>query len=287
MDSDVSNFSSGYHCLFLGANSSAFVACSVIYVLILLPLCSVVLLLLCLKQWRISSSSTSSSSPAAMSHSDCFTCHLALMQLLGFVPGYALQVWAVYRQHSWLLTVGAYMVSFSWYGEVYIHVLSCLERYLAVVRPVAYLGLKSKRGARVRNAAIGGVWLICLAETFLMLLPQFNSLDVCLLIISLATVSFCSLSVLHVLVHPGPGEPGGNGLHRTKQRAFHYIVTILGLLVLRFTGGLIWAFSSALDTEICMILACEIVYNLPSNLVLSLLFLHREGKLVCARKNTN
>ncbi|TNN38146.1 hypothetical protein EYF80_051684 [Liparis tanakae] len=39
--------------------------------------------------------------------------------------------------------------------ELFFHTLTCVERYLAVVHPVTYLGLKKGKGIRLRNISIG------------------------------------------------------------------------------------------------------------------------------------
>ncbi|KAK2899526.1 hypothetical protein Q8A73_012655 [Channa argus] len=97
-----------------------------------------------------------------------------------------------------------------------IHILTCVERYLAIVHPVIYVGLRQSRGVRIRNVSIG-------------------------------------LSVLCVLIRPGPGNMGVN-------REQNYI-------------------------DWCVVVASGNLVTLPSSSVLPLLFLHRAGKLVCCHCN--
>ncbi|KAI3376422.1 hypothetical protein L3Q82_016443 [Scortum barcoo] len=64
------------------------------------------------------------------SHSDFFTLHMAALELISEL------------------------------GSAF-HILTCVERYLAVVHPVTYLGLKQSGGIRIRNISTGCVWLLC------------------------------------------------------------------------------------------------------------------------------
>ena len=112
-------------------------------------------------------------------------------------------------------------------------------------------------------------------------------LDFCVMTGSTVSVFFFSLSVLSTLNRPGPGKRGDRErVDQSKQRAFYTIVAILGALVLRFIGSLIWAvmFELELSTR-CLIMALTSWINLPSSLVLPLLFLHRAGKLLCCKNN--
>ncbi|KAJ4945170.1 hypothetical protein JOQ06_013706, partial [Pogonophryne albipinna] len=77
------------------------------------------------------------------------------------------------------------------YGESLFHVLTCLERYLAVVRPIIYLRLRNVQGVRIRNISIG-------------------------------------LSVLCVLIRPGPGN--GERVDQSKQSAFYTVTAITAAL---------------------------------------------------------
>lgn len=68
----------------------------------------------------------------------------------------------------------------------------------------------------------------------------FKSVNFFLLILSIIISSFCSLSVIFVLIRPGPGKHGGNRERVVQSKKMAYtIVAILGVLVLRFASGLV------------------------------------------------
>lgn len=222
-----------------------------------------------------------------MSHSDCFTYHIIIMELFGLCGCFICCI-GIYRDYLIIVEVGAALISFTWYGEVFFHLLTCLERYLAVVHPITYLSLRNKRGIRIRNISTICAWVFSSAAMSLVMLGNLF-LDWCLLILSLILISFFSLSVLHVLIRPGPGEQGGKKerVDQSKQRAFYTIVIILVVLALRLAWNLVWGvMSESKDSSNCVIITVVFWFSLPSSLVLPLLFLHKMGNyFVVCNKN--
>ncbi|GLD73491.1 uncharacterized protein AKAME5_002481600 [Lates japonicus] len=260
-----------------------FTAFSATNILLLLPLCVLVLYLGCQK-WR---------SASVASHSDVFTYHMVAMEVFG-IFGCGLYCCGACVDVPWLMMVGVYFFSVTSKGQIFFHILTCVERHLAVVHPIIYLGLRNRGRVRIRNVTIGCVWLFFLGSFGLTsLASNFSTIPSFLLsVVSIAVVSFCSLSVLRALICPGPGEGGGDGerVDQSKIRAFHIITTIMGTLLLRFGGHLlillIYSFSEVSENIRCGALVSGVWFNLPSSLVLPLLFLHRVGKLVFCKNNT-
>ncbi|XP_035849445.1 uncharacterized protein LOC118493511 [Sander lucioperca] len=274
----------GTRCFMTRPSSFIFFAYSITNILLLLPVC-ILVLYLGLQRWR---RHRSTSATATTSHSDSFTYHMVTMELLG-VFGYTLCCCGIYGDHVNLFFVGFFLWSFNWYGEIFFHILTCVERYLAVVHPVTYLSLRGERGIRIRNISIGCVWLLSSGATGLSFDTVLLVMDFSLLIVSLFIISFCSLSVLCVLIRPGPGEQGGDRerVDQSKQRAFYTIMAILVVLLLTCSGNLVELYLCVLSEDIECVLAMSLFwFNLPSSLVLPLLFLHRAGILACRKNNT-
>ena len=96
----------------------------------------------------------------------------------------------------------------------------------------------------IRNISIGCVWVTCSGLIALRILLKQNFtmiLFFCNLALSLIVTSFCSISVLRVLLRPGPGDDVGNKgkVDNVKQRAFVTITAIMSVLLLRFGGNLV------------------------------------------------
>ena len=106
--------------------------------------------------------------------------------------------------------MGFFLWNLTWYVKTFFHMLTCVERYLAVVHPVIYLSLRRERGIRIRNISFGCVWLLSFGASLISFDNVLVNMDVSLFIFSLFVISFCSLSVLCVLIRPGPVEQGGD-----------------------------------------------------------------------------
>lgn len=153
-------------------------------------------------------------------------------------------------------------------AQTLFHLLTCVDRYLAVVHPVKYRVLRQVSGVRIRNISIGCVWFISFGSFCVLQISYLSSLiySYTMLGFSMFVVCFCSLSVLRVLNQPGPGCEAGNkeqaGLK--KKRAFYIIMTIMGTLLLRLLVILI---TIAMDSSKelsphCCLLFVQFNYNM-------------------------
>lgn len=195
-----------------------------------------------------------------------------------------------------MIWVGGCFLSVTSSGQAMFHILTCIEHYLAIVHPITYLHLKHESEVRIRNISTGCVWLLSFG--WLAVLNVFSYevafiLYLCIMAFQLMIISFCSISVLHALKCPGPGEVGGVSSKRadqSKQRAFYTILAIMGVLLFKFVGNLIGnlVFTSTAGAFInyCVSFMSLFWLDLPSSLLLPLLFLHRAGKLQCCKQST-
>lgn len=262
--------------------SSIFTAFTVTNILLLLPL-SIFILAFGFQRWRKQRRSE------AMNPTDVFTYHMVAMEMIG-ICGSVVCCCGAFIDHPKMLWVGCNMFAIISCLKMFFHVLTCVERYVAVVHPMTYLSLSKAGGIMIRNISIGCVWLICAGLVALRILITQNFtmiLFFCNLVFSLIVISFCSLSVLRVLTRLGPGEEGSNRgkVDKLKQRAFVTITAIMTVLLLRFGGNLVCmalASSPVLSYSVgCVVRISGIWFCLPSSYVLPLLFLHRAEKLLC------
>ena len=243
---------------------------------------SISILYLGYQQWRQQRSFKTAS------HSDVITYHVAIMNLI-WTLGAVFYFVGLYWDFPPLVTVGYFFLSSIFYEEILFHVLTCVDRYLAVVHPVTYRGLRNSRGDMIRNIGIFSVWLLSFLFNSAAEYNQVLSLllFICVLVTSLVVVSFCSISVLCALTRPGPGEQGR--VDQSKQRAFFTVMAILGALSFWLFGFLVSSvlkISQLSKSVTCLIQASFVWFSLPSSLVLPLLYLHKNGKFSCGRHNT-
>ncbi|KAI4798567.1 hypothetical protein KUCAC02_021965 [Chaenocephalus aceratus] len=214
---------------------------------------------------------------------------MAAMEMLG-VFSCIFHCFAVVLKKPFWMNVAVYLAVATTNGHVPFHILTCVERHLAVVHPITYLRLKNRGGIMIRNVSIVFVWLLLLmwiglTAKSVILVPYF-----CVTTFSMVVVAFCSLSVLRALIRPVPGEGGGDKgrVDQSKKRAFRTIMAIMLALCFRFGGQLlfllIYVSMDLGKCYRCTMLTSVVWLCLPSSLVLPLLFLHRAGKLTCGKK---
>jgi len=210
---------------------------------------------------------------------------MVILEFIGVV-GETMSCYGIYTDGQFIIEVGSGIFTVVSPGQTLFHLLTCVERYLAVVHPVIYLRLRQGVGVRIRNISIGCVWCICFISASLQVIILGTVIsDFVLLVFSSIVVCFCSISVLLVLIRPGPGEGGGNRerVDQSKQRAFYTIMAIMAALLLRFLSNLVFTslyISSVLgDCGEKVLMWSLIWFAVPSSLVLPLLFLQRAGKL--------
>ncbi|KAI4798565.1 hypothetical protein KUCAC02_021963 [Chaenocephalus aceratus] len=163
---------------------------------------------------------------------------MAVMEMVG-VLGSILNCLCAILANPLLLKIGLYFCCSSTNGQIPFHILTCVERHLAVVHPITYLRLRNRGGIMMRNVSIAFAWLFFFTwfpvSTFIdSMAPYF-----CVTTFSMVVVTFCSLSVLRALIRPGPGKAGGDKgrLGQSKKRAFYTIMAIMLTLCFRFVSA--------------------------------------------------
>lgn len=222
-----------------------------------------------------------------MNHSDVLTIHTIVAELIGILGSTIFCCGSLTGKEGLMLT-GIYCSIASHFIVTSLHVLHCVDKYLAVVYPIIYVGLRREKGIRIRNASISFIWLLASAETVISFhIEQYISIYTSTIVtVNLFIVSFCSCSVLHVLFQPRPGSRQVDAL---KLRAFYTICAVLGVLLLRF-GFIICAtiiLSMSIDEHTgCVLWMSSFWFSLPSRFVSPLFFIHREGKMCCRSKTS-
>ena len=279
MSVNVSYSNQSYSCpsVSLRVSTSIF---AITKILLILPLC-ILVLFVGHQRWRRRRPG------ATLSHFDILTYHLVTIEILNVI-GAILYCWIAYAYSPSVHIALIITFSVTFPGQLFYQCLTCIDRYLAVVHPIIYLHLRNRNAVKIIYISSGFALLLCAAvfvvihecAISLIQIPLFS-----LLVLSLIVVSFCSLSVLHALKRPGPGEGGGD--NQFKQRAFYTTMAILAVLLLWFVGNLVgFALSISKAVDSCLPIAIGYFFSLPGNLVIPLLFLHRVGKLPCRLYNS-
>lgn len=238
------------------------------------------------QRWR---KQPSVSRAAISNHTDIFTFNIVVVELIGLL-GSCFYCYGNSTNQQSVALVGLYILSIISAGETLFHLMTCVERYLAVVHPITYVGLRQAGGVRIRNISIGCVWLLCFGLICLQIfiVQLFTIIYSCLLFFLFLVVSFCTLSILCALIRSGPKDMVSKreSVDQSKQRAFHTLLAITGALLLRFLCNLVTAIVHSLSVLSCSLIFSSFWFSLPSSLVLPLLFLNRAGKLPGCKDNT-
>lgn len=211
---------------------------------------------------------------------------MVVIELLSVIGSIAL-TFGVSTKLSWLAQMGVIILALNYFGQVLFHILTCVERYLAVVHPIIYLTLKNEKGIKIRNTAIGCFWLLCLVWGSTITRHTEASFNLMILLFTtlvLIFISVLNLSIICVLIGLGPkGKDGRKQQYDpSKPRVLFTTMAILGVLLFR----LLWAIASIVvmnseyvqESKKCSFSISLLWINIPSSLVLPVLFLRKERK---------
>ncbi|KAJ0055688.1 hypothetical protein NL108_009639, partial [Boleophthalmus pectinirostris] len=211
------------------------------------------------------------------SHTDIFTYHIIVME---FLTSLGTAVVTFGMKLPLLIMSGTTLYGVGMIGQMFIHVLTCLERYLAVVHPITYLRLKERGGVMIRNGSIVVVWLLSTAIVCFSYTTSYHSQQTYQMI-SMFITTFCvlslvvffSASVLCVLLRPGPGGGGGDNqrIDQSKRRAFTTMIAIVSVLFLRFILLILSYMTYLLNIlnprDSCVLSVSAHYFTFPSSLV--------------------
>ncbi|KAI5617503.1 hydroxycarboxylic acid receptor 2-like, partial [Silurus asotus] len=157
------------------------------------------------------------------------------------------------------LRVIYFFLSMFWSGRPLVQTCICTEQYLAVRHPIIFLRYK---GIKYRIAAVVAVWFILtgyavynqISQTFPD--PFINSV----FIITLLVISFCCVSVLFALKHPGPGDThtGRDVGNRQKRNAFNTIFSALLLILFSYFPQVVLSIFTSSNKD-NVLLRCNII----------------------------
>ncbi len=204
-----------YNCFIYRSSFSVYTAYLVTYYILLLPLIFLVLYTGC-KRWRKQRSVTTA---ALTSHSDIFTFNMVVVELIS-VLGCCVFYYGAHINEQRVISAGESAQSIVQPAQSLFHLLTCMDRYLAVVHPITYMRMRQRGGVRIRNISIVCVWLLCFG-----IVGLSNSFSVYIIIdglllmgISCVVVSFCSLLFSMFWLVQGQGRRAGTGNKLTNQK---------------------------------------------------------------------
>lgn len=160
----------------------------------------------------------------------------------------------------------------------------CLERYLAVLHPLTFIRYKHPR---YRAGSLAVVWAIVLVYAVIGTWWTNIYVTAVTLAAVLATDTFCSVSILHVLRRPRPGEGQRAGPDLVKRRALTTVLIIQTTLAFNYLPTIALApLSSRLTVweKCCQLFPVTVCLSTFGSFIQPLVYLSRAGRLPCFRK---
>ena len=188
--------------------------------------------------------------------------------------------------NAYLIMIRWFFLGFAFTGRPCLMTLICIDRYLAVVKPVVFLRFKQLTYKLVFSGIIWLVTLVSCTWSIFMPSPFIHVLKV-QFIVCCVTKLCCCVAVLQALKQPGPGEgvQQREGISNKKLKAFRIILTITASIFIMYVPMLV---SFILEGRVTLELSDSILNvtytcSFISEFVQTLLFLQRSGKLPCVK----
>lgn len=214
-----------------------------------------------------------------------FTYHIMVFEFMD-VLGSVACLCGTLTDYSPMKIAWLYVFAFDAQGKTYLHGLTCLEHYLAVLHPIIFRRLKEAKMIRIRHALIGLIWLLCCLQIGFLSLNNWTTiaLMLCCVWFNFSLSSFFSISVLCALIRPGQKRSVGDREQTGKSNlvAFYTVLVILAGLWLRFFGNMLILFvflSVHMGMpEKCIMAISGFWFGFPTSLMLPLRFVYRTRK---------
>ncbi|KAJ8000840.1 hypothetical protein DPEC_G00184570 [Dallia pectoralis] len=240
--------------------------------------------------------SLSGSISGGLKPTQIFPMNLCIVELLFCIEGLFQTIYYLFLPNNNMFLQVVYCLFFiAWVCRPLFQTCICVERYMAVVQPVAFIKYRLRRYRMGTSTLIWGLAIIypCFTVSSLGYLTKTNDVLVSVYCLGGVVISFCCFFILRALKQPGPGEVeggrGGEKKQRTtdpqKMRAFSIVLTNLVIILVSsilVAVGFFTMPNSGIDfycNTFLMLLAC----NMLSVVVSPVLHLHREGRLHCRK----
>ncbi|XP_035260140.1 somatostatin receptor type 5-like [Anguilla anguilla] len=157
----------------------------------------------------------------------------------------------------------------------------CLDRYAAVLHPVAFMRY---RHARYRAGCAAAVWALTLGYSAYVAGVDFRHNDcifIALFMAAFVVLIFCNLSILRALRRSGPA---GDEVHPVKRKAFRTVLAVFAVVLVSYLPAVaVYPYEHILPEEAFECYIYPVCYSFITlrACLQPLLFLFRAGKLPC------
>ncbi|XP_026870688.2 G-protein coupled receptor 35-like [Electrophorus electricus] len=107
----------------------------------------------------------------------------------------------------------------------------CLDRYIAVVHPIVFTGVRDRRVRAGVSAAVWGLVLAYALTKSILGVMSMNEVFSSLILSAFSIMVFCNLSIIWVLRRSVAGKELMNPM---KKKAFKMVITVLAIIVVNY-----------------------------------------------------
>uniref|UniRef100_W5NLA4 G-protein coupled receptors family 1 profile domain-containing protein n=1 Tax=Lepisosteus oculatus TaxID=7918 RepID=W5NLA4_LEPOC len=214
---------------------------------------------------------------ADSSTSDIFTANLALMDIL-FCSMIALEILNTHFLNQPNISQGLYFfMGLSEIGGPFFLTCVCVDLYLAVLHPIAFMKFRDHKWRAVCSA-VAWVFTVCYSTSLMII--QMDYMEVILSVIQfsiLIVIVICNIYILRALKESGPG---GQEVHPIKKRAYNTVlVNFLIIMISYIPAVLAFTLKSRFTNHVfsCYIIPFPLSFMCVSNCVQPFLYIYRVG----------
>ena len=210
-----------------------------------------------------------------------YTLNVAMFEIF-LCFNYILGIAMYFSKNTYMMTIRRFLLGFLVTGRPSLLTVICVEHYIAVVKPVAFLRLKL---LKYKLAFAGIIWLWTLLSCSLrfVLTSIFHYIIAVQIGVYCVVKLYCCTAILRVLKQPGPGEANKQteGMGKMKRRAFRIILIVTVSVILVYVPLMVVTSSKSYLASYLFLDIINVCYTISifAGFVQALLFLQRAGKL--------
>nr|XP_015194392.1 PREDICTED: G-protein coupled receptor 4-like [Lepisosteus oculatus] len=107
----------------------------------------------------------------------------------------------------------------------------CLDRYVAVLHPITFTGLKDHKYRAACSVVVLAITLAYAIAKAIGGIENFEKIFTVSILTAFAFMVFCNISILWALKRSGPGK---DEMHPMKKKAFKMVLSILAIIVFNY-----------------------------------------------------
>ncbi|XP_066561819.1 G-protein coupled receptor 4-like [Amia ocellicauda] len=215
------------------------------------------------------------------STSDIYIFNLSILDgLFGcLVPLSLVNLFLLHSKDAWYAQKFSYGIK-DMGGPLFLSCI-CLDRYIAVIHPITFTGLKDHKYRSTLSVIVLVITLAYAIAKAIGGISHFEKIFTFMILTAFTFMVFCNISILWALKRSGPGR---DEMHPMKKKAFKMVLSILAIIVFNYLPPVaLFPFQVYYSADVfrCYIQPFAFSFVNISSSIQPLLYLSRVEKLPC------